>query len=321
MMAPPGHGAPPPGYTGTTVIVAPGGVLPGMASQAVGAVDMLSALAGLQGLFVSQDIRLLEALGICEQNNGYKIFGWNPALGHDKPKDGRFGEPLIRVKEKTNCLVRQVCGPRRGFRMYAFPDSPRIATFQPGTDPTTFKDSLIFERPFRCTFLCFWRSIVRVRHPSLGYIGEIYNPFACFDTIFHVRAPTQFDDMKAPIAEAVKGDDQGKVHYIIRGECLQWGMWFPPLPCGPCKKVSFLIYAGNDTAMTRPVGEISKVWSGCLKEAVSDADNFTVAFPPDATPIQKALLAAAVIHLDFLLFEKQESKNDNGVMNILSLVA
>jgi hypothetical protein len=55
----------------------------------------------------------------------------------------------------------------------------------------------------------------------------------------------------------------------------------------------------------REVGLIQKRWSGMLKEAFSDADNFGVTFPPDADPATKSLLLGAVFLIDFVHFENR----------------
>lgn len=131
------------------------------------------------------------------------------------------------------------------------------------------------------------------------------------DTVFHVRPPTPGEGMTAPIAEAVKGSPVGKPWYIVRGSLCQWGMWFPPLPCGPCSRIVFNIFDGNDVACTKPIGSIAKVWSGLLQEMFTVADNYSVEFPADAGPVQKALLAATVMLIDFLMFETKEKNNNS----------
>jgi uncharacterized protein YxjI len=53
------------------------------------------------------------------------------------------------------------------------------------------------------------------------------------------------------------------------------------------------------------VGRISKKWSGLLKEAFTDADNFGVEFAhPDLPEEVKQLLLVAVFLVDFVCFEK-----------------
>ena len=51
------------------------------------------------------------------------------------------------------------------------------------------------------------------------------------------------------------------------------------------------------------MGSAAKVFSGCLKELFTDADNFVMEFPPNALPVQKAALMATLILTDFMLFE------------------
>lgn len=51
------------------------------------------------------------------------------------------------------------------------------------------------------------------------------------------------------------------------------------------------------------VGQISKKWSGLLKEAFTDADTFGVQFGPAMPPHHRALILAATFLIDFLYFE------------------
>jgi len=54
------------------------------------------------------------------------------------------------------------------------------------------------------------------------------------------------------------------------------------------------------------VGKISKQWTGVMKEAFTDADNFGVNFPVDLDVKIKATLMAAVFLIDFMYFEKDD---------------
>ncbi len=53
----------------------------------------------------------------------------------------------------------------------------------------------------------------------------------------------------------------------------------------------------------RPVGKISKKWSGLLKESFTDADNFGVTFPEGWKNETKATILGAVFLIDFVHFE------------------
>jgi hypothetical protein len=57
------------------------------------------------------------------------------------------------------------------------------------------------------------------------------------------------------------------------------------------------------------VGEIKKKWSGFIKEFISDADNFGIQYPQQATPKDKALIFAATFLIDFLYFETNGNNN------------
>lgn len=52
-------------------------------------------------------------------------------------------------------------------------------------------------------------------------------------------------------------------------------------------------------------GQITKKWSGLLKEGFTDADNFGVMFPPEWDVKVKALFLGAVFLIDFVHFENR----------------
>lgn len=52
-------------------------------------------------------------------------------------------------------------------------------------------------------------------------------------------------------------------------------------------------------------GKITKKWSGLMKEGMTDADNFGVAFPADWPVETKALFLGAVFLIDFVHFENK----------------
>ena len=71
---------------------------------------------------------------------------------------------------------------------------------------------------------------------------------------------------------------------------------------GPIKHPwTFEIRSGD-----RTVGRIVKKWSGLGKEALTDADNFGLTFPPGATAEVKAVLLGAVFLIDFVHFENKD---------------
>lgn len=72
---------------------------------------------------------------------------------------------------------------------------------------------------------------------------------------------------------------------------------------GPLLKPwTFDIYYGE-----RRIGVIKKNWSGLLKEALTQADNFTVEFPSQLNVGHKLLLLGVVFLIDFVHFERKAS--------------
>jgi uncharacterized protein YxjI len=53
------------------------------------------------------------------------------------------------------------------------------------------------------------------------------------------------------------------------------------------------------------VGQITKQWSGLLREAFTDADTFGVQYGPGMSPQLRALALAATFLIDFLYFERK----------------
>lgn len=74
----------------------------------------------------------------------------------------------------------------------------------------------------------------------------------------------------------------------------------PCCVCG-CGDVDFQVTNLDESAS---VGKITKQWTGLLKEAFTDADNFGIQFPLDLDVKVKAVLLAATFLIDFLFFEK-----------------
>ncbi|CDQ92431.1 unnamed protein product, partial [Oncorhynchus mykiss] len=51
------------------------------------------------------------------------------------------------------------------------------------------------------------------------------------------------------------------------------------------------------------IGKISKQWTGLLREAFTDADNFGIQFPMDLDVKMKAVMIGACFLVDFMFFE------------------
>lgn len=73
-------------------------------------------------------------------------------------------------------------------------------------------------------------------------------------------------------------------------------------PMDMCQTVEFEI---RDRHKNK-IGTFAKVNSGCGKGLISD--NFSMIFPSDATPENRALLLGSLVLLDFTYFEEKASK-------------
>ncbi|XP_056600587.1 phospholipid scramblase 1 [Triplophysa dalaica] len=73
---------------------------------------------------------------------------------------------------------------------------------------------------------------------------------------------------------------------------------FCSLKC--CADVNFEVLSMDELAK---VGRISKQWTGLMREAFTDADNFGICFPLDLDVKIKAALFGACFLIDFMFFE------------------
>merc|ERR1712062_708350 len=87
-------------------------------------------------------------------------------------------------------------------------------------------------------------------------------------------------------------DQDGNVALLIEGPFCTYSI---------CGDVEFKVLSPDGST---EVGKISKQWSGLLKEAFTDADNFGISFPMDLDVRMKAVCLAACFLIDFMYFEK-----------------
>nr|XP_019951208.1 PREDICTED: phospholipid scramblase 2-like [Paralichthys olivaceus] len=83
----------------------------------------------------------------------------------------------------------------------------------------------------------------------------------------------------------------------------------PCFACNCCGDVNFEL-KGKDG--DKPIGRISKQWSGLLKEVFTDTDNFGIQFPLDMDVKMKAVLMGACFLIDFMFFEKVGEANQRS---------
>ncbi|KAM6894923.1 phospholipid scramblase 2-like isoform 1-T4 [Lycodopsis pacificus] len=85
----------------------------------------------------------------------------------------------------------------------------------------------------------------------------------------------------------------------------------PCFACNCCGDVNFELKGKDDD---KPIGRISKQWSGLLKEVFTDTDNFGIQFPLDLDVKLKAVLMGACFLIDFMFFEKVGEANQRSTV-------
>ncbi|KAM9279453.1 phospholipid scramblase 1-like isoform 2-T2 [Morus bassanus] len=134
---------------------------------------------------------------------------------------------------------------------------------------------ITLQRPLRCSSCCFPCCLqeLEVQAPPgtpVGYV--VQNWHACLPK-FTIQNEERMDILK------------------IIGPCIV---------CSCCEDINFEVKSVDETAT---VGRISKQWTGFLKEAFTDADNFGITFPMDLDVKMKAVMIGACFLIDFMFFE------------------
>ena len=256
---------------------------PGMQMQAGGATFQvvqvkwgMEKLQEMPGVFVKQKFQLMEALTGCEQENKYAVYKLS--------KDGKDkkGKPFLKAKEKSGFCARQCCpAAMRPFHM--------IVENEDNNETVDGEKFMHIERPFTCAILCCCRPFAEATLNEKEVnerLGTIKNPWTCYDVQMDVHGPS--DELK----------------YKIVGNCCQLGFWCK-WPCDPCQHIHFDI---RDPAGT-VVGNLEKFSQGCIKASIDDSSNFSIEFPKDTTPKDKALFIAATLFMDLRFFEEKPDRN------------
>ncbi|KAK2860513.1 hypothetical protein Q7C36_004679 [Tachysurus vachellii] len=141
-------------------------------------------------------------------------------------------------------------------------------------------------RPFRCASCwcpCCMQELEVQAPPgtTIGYVTQDWHP--CYPK-FSIKGANKETVMK------------------LEGPCLA---------CNCCGDVHFELKSKDGG---KNIGRISKQWSGLLKEAFTDADNFGIQFPMDMDVKMKAVLMGACFLIDFIFFEKVGDSNQRNTV-------
>ncbi|ELK35947.1 Phospholipid scramblase 1 [Myotis davidii] len=237
----------------------------------------LEYLSQIDQILIHQQVELLEVLTGFETNNKYEI-------------KNSLGQRIYFVTEDNNCCTRNTCGAHRPFTM-------RILDLMG-------QEVITLERPLRCTSCCCPCCLQEVR-PARGtgkprmsaaqLMPKVQASLGC-------RLPSLPGLPEAQIE--IYAPSGVPVGYVIQN-------WHPCLPkltiqnerredvlkiigpclvCGCCADVDFEIKSLDEENV---VGKISKQWTGFVREAFTDTDNFGIQFPLDLDVKMKAVMLGA----------------------------
>ncbi|KAM7337172.1 phospholipid scramblase 2 isoform X5 [Alexandromys fortis] len=137
------------------------------------------------------------------------------------------------------------------------------------------QEVMTLERPLRCSSCCFPCCLqeIEIQAPPgvpIGYVTQNWHP--CLPKL------TLQNEKKENVLKVV-------------GPCVA---------CTCCTDIDFEIRSLDEQSR---IGKISKQWSGCVKEAFTDSDNFGIQFPLDLDVKMKAVTLGACFLLDYMFFE------------------
>ncbi|XP_021108452.1 phospholipid scramblase 1 isoform X2 [Heterocephalus glaber] len=146
------------------------------------------------------------------------------------------------------------------------------------------REVITMERPLRCTSCCFPCCLqeIEIQAPPgvpIGYVTQKWHP--CLPK-FTVQNERREDVLK------------------IIGPCIV---------CSCCSDIDFEIKSLDEQSV---VGKISKQWSGLVREAFTDADNFGIQFPLDLDVKIKTVMLGACFLVDFMFFESTDNQQQKS---------
>ncbi len=240
----------------------------------------------MEHAWIAQKADYAEACLGCEFENEYTIYD-TKVSGKSLYEDGK--EKVFKCKEHSACCQRN-CLPAsmREFTVNLDINECRY-DYKSQCFRSSWKPFLHIKRDYACTCLCCNRPVIevsRVDKRDKEVLGYVRDEWACCDYVFSLQKSLE----ESPA-------------YTVRANCCQCGL-FCACPCGPCEKVTFDIIDNKNNAV---VGGIYKVWSGCAREVITNADSYSVKFPKDMTADYKAILLACVLFIDYRYFEEKSS--------------
>jgi len=183
------------------------------------------------------------------------------------------GQTIFYAIEKSDCCNRCCLGNLREFDI-------RITNF-------SGKELIGLQRHVSGQGIFCWCCLqsINVAFPTGNAIGSVEEIWSFCNTILAVK------------------DNSGQKIYVIKGPDACTLKFCPPTFC--CNDIVFEI---SNATEGECVGTIIKKWSGFSREVFTDADNFQIIFPSNATVENKAILIGATFLIDFMYFEDTQGR-------------
>ena len=244
--------------------------------------DPMSALASTSCVFIKQIFEWAEVLTGYETPNIYQVYY--------RPPGSPYTCLLFSCKEMSGCCERQYChGHQRPLEMHIkHAQSLNFNGMDFGQD-----NFAVFDKPYAFQCYCCCRPSMTGHYSNMNgaIFGSVTEPWTYCDPVFQVR------------------NNNGPA-YSITTNCCTCG-YLCGNGCGCFEPVIFPIFKGEEcdsSKLENSVGKIVKHGMG-FQSLISDADNFEIMFPIDATPEDKLMLIGAALMIDYSLFEENPRQN------------
>lgn len=174
-------------------------------------------------------------------------------------------QDIMYAKEHSTLLGRLCCGTQRPLNVSLW-----LGQGDKEKDPNA---QLIayYDRPFRCKpgGCCFIQEINAFDSMGGTALGKADIPFHCLLPVIDIK------------------NAAGEKRFGAEAQC----------DCQRTCTFALKDQSGQD------VGKIKKEWAGLAKECCTDADHFSVVFPPSSTADERATIIGATFLIDYNYFE------------------
>ncbi len=149
-------------------------------------------------------------------------------------------------------------------------------------DPSCIK----IHKPCTCTCLCLNRPEVLIEYTeeeNQEFLGKIIDVWACCNADYDVY------------------NSAGDKVFQVKATCWQCGIICMGCCCTKCETAVFGIFDMNGNKMT----DIVKKNKDCIKNALTDSDNYGIIFTPEMDWKTRSLLIATTLFIDYTMFERK----------------